>query len=81
MKPGKKPKGFTRSIDPLEYSGMKMKTEGQWRYDETTPDEFLRPWLPYIEGTSEDNLERFVYSRSISSCAEIRQAFERDQSF
>ncbi|KAL2045230.1 hypothetical protein N7G274_002313 [Stereocaulon virgatum] len=58
MKLGKKREGFTRSVDPSEYFGMKMKIDGQWQYHETTPDEFLRPWVPYMEGSSEDNLER-----------------------
>lgn len=59
-------KGFTRSIDPLEYTGMAMFVKEPWTLAKSTPSEFVRPWLPYMEVPIGDNFGRFVYSRSTS---------------
>ena len=47
--------------DILEYDGHPQQLHKPWKVSKHEEDvELQRPWLAYIETTSEDNLERFV---------------------
>ena len=52
---------FVKSGRPLEYTGIATWPKRPWRINDSSKDMLMqRPWLAYIETTSEDYLERFV---------------------
>lgn len=54
-------RGFVKSADPLEYTGVAQWPKKPWKINHSSEDMLMqRPWLVYMESTSEDYLERFV---------------------
>lgn len=54
-------KGFVKKTDPLEYNGVVQWAKQSWKLRHSSEDLIMeRPWLAYMDTTSEDCLERFV---------------------